>query len=280
VKRLMRLVTALGMTALAAASLAKPVTDMNEVLQELEIAKDVFRSAMTHAVGSRLRVTGVDAEFLPHQGVLVSMSVVQPWIDVDQFTERSIDLSTEVETLHDVPELVYEIMTELNMAIAPYDPEMLGELRELREEQKVVRSAQRTLRSQLREARRAKNRAEDDADELDEHIRELEAELNALVDDYESLNAEIDELYTALQERRRSPQQQAITMDIDRAVAESACNYGDTFKSLGSQQYLNMAVRLKESTNYYVFKMENIHACRRGDIDAARLLERSWQYSR
>ena len=277
---MLKLLSAAIALVLTCAATAKSVADMEEVLQELEIAKDVFRSAMTHAIGRQLRVTGVDAEFLPQQGVLVTMSVVQPWIDVDQFTERSIDLSTEVETLHDVPELVYEIMTELNMAIAPYDPELLDELRELREEQKVVRSAQRALRSQLRDARRAKNRAEDEATEMDEHIAELEVELDALVDDYETLNGDIDTVYAQLQERRRSPGQPAAAMNIDQAVAETACNYGDTFKSIGSQQYLNVTVRLSESTNYYAFKMENVHACRRGEITADRLLDRGWQYQR
>ena len=273
-------ITAAMLLAGAISAFARPVAEMDMVLQELEIAREVFRSAMSHAVGSRLRVTGVDAEFLPQQGVLVSMSVVQPWIDVDAFTEQSIDLSTEVETLHDVPELVYEIMTELNMAIAPYDPELLEELRDLREEQKVVRSAQRNLRSQLREARRSKNRADDDATELDEHIAELEIELDALVDDYETLNVDIDTLYTQLQERRSRPGEQNAEMNVDQAVAETACSYGDTFKSIGLQRYLNVTVRMKASTSYYAFKMENVHACRRGDITAEKLLERGWQYQR
>jgi len=276
----LKLLSAAVLLVLACAATAKPVADMEEVLQELEIGKDVFRSAMSHAIGSHLRVTGVDAEFLPQQGVLVTMSVVQPWIDVDQFTERSIDLSTEVESLHDVPELVYEIMTELNMAIAPYDPELLEELRELRAEQKVVRSAQRALRSQLREARRAKNRAEDDAAEMDEHISELEVELDTLVDDYEALNGDIDAVYAQLQERRRTPGHQSAAMNVDQAVADTACNYGDSFKSIGAQQYLNVTVRLKESTNYYAFKMENVYACRRGDITTDQLLDSGWQYQR
>jgi hypothetical protein len=254
------------------------VEDIGSKLQELQIARDVFQSAMNHAVGPRLRVTGVNAEYLPQQGVLVTMNVSQPWIDVDQFTERSIELGNEVQTLHDVPELVYEIMTELNMAIAPYDPELLGELRELREEQKVVRSAQRNLRSQLREARRSKNRAEDDAVELDEHIAELERELDALVDDYEALNSDIDSLYSQLQERRSQPQNASAAASIDEAVAETACRYGDTFRSLGADQFLNVAVRVADSTSFYAFQMTDVNACRRGDVGSQRLLEQAWSY--
>lgn len=276
--KLFRLAVAGACLAWSTTLCAKSVDDIDTKLQELQIARDVFKSAISHAVGPHLSVTGVNAEYLPQQGVLVTMNVVQPWIDVDQFTERSIELGNEVQTLHDVPELVYEIMTELNMAIAPYDPDLLGELRELREEQKVIRSAQRNLRSQLRGARRSKNRAEDDAVELDEHISELERELDALVDDYEALNNDIDALYAQLQARRSQPQSAGAAASIDEAVAETTCNYGDTFKSLGSDRFLTVAVRVAESTSYYAFQMEHVYDCRRGDISAARLLEHAWSY--
>ena len=278
--KLFRLTVA-GLCLIWSATLgARPVDDIDARLQELQIARDVFQSALSHAVGPRLKVTGVNAEYLPEQGVLITMNVVQPWIDVDQFTERSIELGNEVQTLHDVPELVYEIMTELNMAIAPYDPELLEELRELREEQQVVRSAQRNLRSQLREARRGKNRAEDDAVELDEHIAELEVELDALVDDYEVLNGDIDALYSQLQARRSQPQSTGAAASIDDAIAATTCKYGDTFKLLGSDRFLNIAVRVAETTSYYAFRMEHVNDCRRGDISAERLLERAWSYQR
>ena len=276
-KRLQILIASL-LLAVVSAVPARTVDNLDTLLQELQIARDVFQSAMSHAVGPRLRVTGVNAEYLPQQGVLVSMNVVQPWIDVNQFTEHSLELGKEVTTLHDVPELVYEIMSELNMAIAPYDPELLEELRELREEQRVVRSAQRNLRSQLREARRNKNQSADGAEELDEHIAELEVELDGLVDEYEALNRDIDTLYNQLQERRSQPDTEAAAFNLDGAVAETACNYGDTFKSLDGQRFLNVAVSVKESTSYYAFRMANIHACRRGDISADRLLEQAWSY--
>ena len=116
---LIRVASCLLAIWLTPAAQARPVEDLEPIVRELKIAKDVFRSAMSHTIGKRLKVTGVEAQYLVRQGVLVSMNVVQPWIDVDQFTERSIELSTEVETLHDIPELVYEIMSELNIAIAP-----------------------------------------------------------------------------------------------------------------------------------------------------------------
>lgn len=274
------LLASLAPLPFAPAAGAREVSDLEEILQELAIAKDVFSSAMAHAVGPRLKVTGVEAEYLPKQGVLVSMNIVQPWIDVESFKDRSIDLSTEVQTLHDVPELVAEIMTELNMAIAPYDPVVLEELRDLREEQKTVRTAQRKLRAQLREARRAKNRRDDDAVELDEHIAELETELDALVDDYEALNADIDELYDTLKEEPAAGQVAPAAMEIDDAVAETACNYGDTLRSLGSQDFLTLAVGLKDEKRYYVFRKEQLRECRRGNISAERLLERAWRYER
>jgi hypothetical protein len=274
---MLALLTLLPLAPLAS---AREPADLEAILQELAIARDVFRSALGHAVGPRLKVTGLEAEYLPKQGVLISMSIVQPWIDVESFKDRSIDLSTEVQTLHDVPELVAEIMTELNMAIAPYDPIVLEELRELREEQKVVRAAQRKLRAQLRDARRAKNRSDDAAAELDEHIADLETELDALVDDYEALNADIDELYASLKEEPADGPAAPGAVEIDVAVAETACNYGDTLKSLGSQEYLTLAVDLQGSRRYYAFRREQLNECRRGNLSAEQLLARAWRYER
>ncbi|MCZ6643139.1 MAG: hypothetical protein O7F71_16310, partial [Gammaproteobacteria bacterium] len=66
--------------------------------------------------------------------------------------------------------------------------------------------------------------------------------------------------------------------DIDAAVAQTACNYGSTFKSLDSEQFLTVAVKQRQLTKFFVFQMEYIDACSRGDIDSGELLERSYVY--
>ncbi|MCZ6856183.1 MAG: hypothetical protein O7G86_19880, partial [Gammaproteobacteria bacterium] len=57
-----------------------------------------------------------------------------------------------------------------------------------------------------------------------------------------------------------------------------ACNYGSTFKTLGSELFLTVAVKQRALTKYFVFQMEHVGACSRGDIDSGELLERSHVY--
>ncbi len=262
-------------------SQARPVTELEPIVRELRIAEDVFRSAMANSIGGPVKIINVKSQFLARQGVLVSMRVVVPWIDVDEFTRRSIDIGSDVESLHDIPEMVHEILAELNIAVAPYDPDELEALRDLRAEQRKLRNEQRDLRSKLRDVRRKRNREddEDSVDDLDDEIADLDNELNGLEDEYQLLDDDIDEQYLRLQDLRSNYSDRSLTeANLSQAVGETACNYGGTFKTLGSQQYLTVALELTDTTKYYVFKMEHIAACRRGEINPAKLLERSYLY--
>jgi hypothetical protein len=133
-KRVATLITTglVGAAMMSQSIYAQPVADLEPVVRELRIAEGVFRSAMTNSVPDRLRVTNVEAQFLARQGVLVSMKVFIPWIDVDEFTRRSIDIGNEVESLRDIPELIHEIFSELNLLTSPMDSGEYEYLRELR----------------------------------------------------------------------------------------------------------------------------------------------------
>jgi len=260
---------------------ARPVTDLEPILRELRIAEDIFRSAMANSIGDPVKVINVEAQFLARQGVLVSMRVVVPWININEFTRRSFDIGANIESLHDIPMMVHEILAELNIAVAPYDPDELEALRELRAEQRKLRNEQRDLRSKLRDARRKRNRQDDEdaIEDLDDEIADLENELNGLEDEYQLLDDDIDLQYQRLQDLRSNYSNRSLSAaNLSQAVGETVCNYGGTFKTLGSQQYLTVALELTDTTKYYVFKMEHIIACRRGDIGPEKLLERSYQY--
>jgi hypothetical protein len=262
-------------------SQARPVNELEPIVRELRIAEDIFRSAMANSIGGPAKIINVKTQFLARQGVLVSMKVVVPWIDVSEFTRRSIDIGTDIQSLHDIPLMVHEILAELDIAVTPYDPDELEALRELRAEQRKLRNEQRDLRSKLRDARRKRNRAEDedDIDDLDDEIADLDHELNGLEDEYQLLDDDIDDQYQRLQDLRSNYSNRSLSeANLSQAVGETACNYGGTFKTLGSQQYLTVALELTNSTKYYVFKMEHIATCRRGEIDSAKLLERSYLY--
>lgn len=275
----------LGGVMMSQSLLAQPVTDLEPVVRELRIAEGVFRSAMSNSVPDRLRVTNVQAQFLARQGVLVSMDVFIPWINVDEFTRRSINIGNEVESLHDIPELIHEIFSELNMLTSPMDSREYEYLRELRSEQRSLRNEQREVRAALRTMRRELRRlddtdpAEDAREELNAEIADLEQSLNELDDAYVALDMEIDQEHERLKDIRSNYANRSLSSaNLDEAVGETACNYGGTFKSLDTQQFLTVALVMSDLTKYYVFKMDQISACQRGDINPEKLLEMSFLY--
>jgi len=259
---------------------AKSVDNLDRLVREVDIAADVFRSSIRKRVSDRLRVSNVQGAYLARQGVLISMDVNTPWIRMDELAERSADIGREVDSFEQIPEMVHEILSELKIAVAPYEPEELAELRELRHEQRDLRSAQREIRAKLREQRRKLLRAQGaELADIAVTIEALEDELAAADAEYDALGGDIDAQYERLREARTAHSgRREDAAGLDEAVAATACNYGTTLKSLGSQQHLTVAINLIDVSRYYVFRMERVWDCQRGDIDAARLLKRSFVY--
>ena len=70
-----------------------------------------------------------------------------------------------------------------------------------------------------------------------------------------------------------------VEAEIDAAVASTACNYGTTLKTLHSDEFLTVIISTRESTRYYVLRMEHIHECQRGNLTTEKLLTRAYQYT-
>ena len=258
---------------------ARTVDNLDPIVREMEIAKDVFRSSMHNSVSDDVRISSVEAQYLARQGVLISINVVRPWFKVNKRGQH-ITFESDFPYLTEIPEVVQKILSELNISVPPYDPEELDELRELRAEQRDLHKEERELRAKTRVKRRELVRA-DDADKRDDitqDINDLEREMRAVQAQLDALNADLDGQYQRLSEARSRPSSPNTQLEIDVAVAETACNYGSTFKTLGSQQFLTVAVNQRNLTKYFVFKMEHIGDCQRGDIDPGELLDRSYVY--
>ena len=175
---------------------------LDEVLREARIFADVVESALREQVGNQPRVTSVTAEFLAQQGILLNVNVAKPWFSVDS-GDRSIQVDTEI-SLEEIPPLVSDILSELQIAIAPYQPDALDELRELRDEQRALRDEQRAIRRQLRSLRRdlVRSDSDDKKASISEEISELERELAAADAQYNALHNDIDNHYQDLRDYR------------------------------------------------------------------------------
>ncbi len=265
----------------AGLSSAKTPNDLEAIQREARIVADVIKSALRDEVREGMRVTSVESQYLARQGVLVSIDVHAPWITVNEQGNAEFEFDGTI-SIPEIPTMVENILQDLQINIAPYEPETLNELRDLRDEQRELRLEQRKIRASLRSTRRELVRTDEDGkrDELSEEIWRLEQELAEVDSQYNSLSAEIDEQYQRLRDYRdgfTAPKPPAAP-DMDSLVARTACDYGATLKSLRSSEYLTIAIRRGEANQYYAFLMEHIKACSNRNMKPERLLELAYQY--
>ena len=261
---------------------ARTPDNLEDVQREARIVADVVKSSLRNELRDQVRVTSVQAEYLPRQGVLVSVRTNAPWLTIHD-GETPIEFNGNI-ALNEIPALVENILADLQIDVHSYEPEAVGELRALREEQRDLRRQQFDVRAKLRSQRRELVRAEDrkDREDAEEEIAELERELAGLSAQYDALAQDIEEQYDALKEYRGGPSpepRQPFDDNWAQLMAVQACDYGGTLKSLNSENYLTFAVRGSERTQYFSYKMDHVYSCGRGDMRSERLAELAYNYA-
>lgn len=278
----LRLTVLLATLLSAALAHAKTPNNIEAIQREARIVADVMKSALRNELRDDVRVTSVSAEYLAKQGVMISVKLNAPWLTIND-GENAIEFNSQIR-LEEIPSMVESILSDLQIDITPYEPEALEELRALRKEQRELRLEQRDIRSKLRSKRRALVRAddEDDRDDVNEDIAELEQDLGGVDAQYDALAKDIDNQYQELRDYRGGPSTPRIPSppkDMNVLISRTACDYGGTLKTLSSEDFLTVALRRDETTQYYAFKMDHVYSCSRGDMQAERLLELSYSYS-
>ena len=266
---------------------ARDINDIEAHQRETRIVADVMRSALRQELRQDVRVTNVSAEYLPKQGVLLSVTLNTPWLKIDERGEPHFEFHGNI-SLPEIPAMVNNILQDLQINVAPYEPEALEELRDLREEQRELRSEARDTRAELRSERRDLIRSEGDHErgQIESEIARLEEQLSRIDAHYDQLTAEIETQYQRMREVRDvvptaptpvTPQPPQ-PVDVEEVLTQAVCDYGSTLKSLNSQEFLTLAVRKGKSTSYYAFRMEHVDACNKGNLKVPRLLELAYQY--
>jgi len=260
---------------------AREVDNLDDLQREARIVADVMKSALRSELHNGVRVTSVAAEYLARQGVLISVKLNAPWLVIND-GESAIEINGQLN-LEEIPAMVENILSDLQIDVKHYEPEALEALRELREEQRELRSEQRELRSDLRRERRDLVRADaDDKDKVQQRINQLELELQALEAQSDALSQDIDRQYEELRDYRGGPSspspQTAPSRDMNTIIAQAVCDYGATLKALRSDDFVTIAVRRNDSNEYLAFQMDHVRSCNRGDMRTERLLELAYQY--
>ena len=262
--------------------MAREPDNLEQIQRETRILADVMKSSLRGEFRNDVRVTSVSAEYLPMQGVLVSVNLNAPWLTIND-GNANIAINGNL-ALNEIPAMVENILADLQIDINSYEPEGVNELRALRTEQRELRQQQRDIRSDLREQRRALVRSEGAAERarINGEIEQLEQSLADSEAYYDQLSATIDAQYQQLKDQRAGsskPDQAADENDWASLVARHACDYGGTLKSLRGDDYLTLALRRDGATDYYSFRMDHVKECSSGDMRTDRLSELVYHYS-
>ena len=248
-----------------------------------------MQGALQQELRRNIRVTTVAAEYLPRQGVLLSITLNTPWLRYDDQGDPTIEFHGNI-SLPEIPAMVSNILQDLQINVAPYEPEALEELRDLREEQRELRMESREKRSALRATRRALVRSEDrdDKAELEAEIQVLEQELALLDQQYDTLAQDIEMHYQELRENpvappapqpARNPTPDAKEDNLEEILAQAVCDYGATLKHVDSDEYLTLAVRRGRQSEYFAFEMAEVVRCNRSSINPGKLLQEAYRYT-
>ena len=300
-----QLITA-GLIVLAAAtSQARTVDEWPEIRREINVTEDVIAASLRETFDRDMTVHTVEGTYLPRQGVLFNVHLSAPWFSIDT-KENGADLHIDANlNLEEIPRMVHDILAELQIAVAPYAPEALAELKDLREEQRELRREQRGMRSELRKhlaspsmpepkprrqlpdatpsvappRQQHPERDEQQREDIQAQIADLEVELEAAEAAGEALSADIETQYERLQEEAQPvKRQKSDAPDASIAVTTAICDAAATLKSLRNDNYVTVALRQGGSMTYITYSMETAKDCQRRNIDAAKLLDKAWTY--
>ena len=278
-------VSILMLMLLSLPSVAREVANIADIKRETRIVADVLESALRQELRREVRVTQVEAEYLAHQGVLASVTLNTPWLKIDEQGEPHFEFHGNI-SIPEIPAMVNNILQDLSINIAPYEPEALEELRELREAQRELRTDAREERSKLRDERRNLIRADDDDKEsIERRIEKIEQQLALIDQEYEQLSQDIEDQYQRLKEhpvapaapQPASPEPQP-PVDVKAVLAQAMCDYGATLKSLRADEYLTLAVRKGKQSEYSAYRMEHVEACNRGNLSLERFVDLGYHY--
>ena len=280
------LLLALGHTAL---SYAKTPDNIHALNRQMSLAEDVISTAI-RAESDDLRVKKVQTHYLADQGVVMQMSISEPVIRIES-GENSIQIDANFDGLNAIPEIVQEILSELDIDV-PSEAHVVEveELRSLRSEQRTVRKAQRALRSDLRQLRRKLVRQGDqERISTERQIAALEQELDTLEAEYDALNGDVERHYDRLDEIKQNARIARTAIEesthaeaneqLEALVLSAVCQYGKTLSALDSSESLSIVVQQRKANDrHFVFEMADVNDCGKDEIDIDELREEAWIY--
>lgn len=277
------LLFALAAGATTGSAGAAPPPHLDALRQEMAVAEDVFQAALGNAPG--VRVWDVEADYLAAQGVLLSMAVRKGWFGTGRARVVKIVQDTEIGV--PIPDMVHEILADLDIPGLAHRAPDFEVLNELREQQRALRNQQRKVRHRVWQTRLEIATGQDEEEGADTVVA-LEAESERLDAERKALESRIDAEYQRLSASGTGGQVETPAgqdasgpvpdADLEALLLQAVCDYGGTLKSLPEDEHLSLRVRESTRDVFYVFRFEDVVDCQRGSMTPAKLLEAGVSY--
>lgn len=159
--------------------------------------------------------------------------------------------------------------------------------RELRDVSWELRELDRDIRDMNFELR---NAPADEQDELQQELAALENNRQSLQQQQESIQSQVDSIsaeraeQVAKQQQERAQQQQQLLTSFETTLANVLCNYGNTLRSLPSDEHITVVLegigepnQRNQKDRIYVFEKKAVTACANNG-DSSELISQSLSY--
>jgi hypothetical protein len=248
-------------------------TPEQEALREVAVMRNIFSAVLEQdgkttqsPLAGRVRLN--DALYLAHQGMLFSFS----------FGGQRMMMGPGQGMMNPgMPDAMFDSMLGMDMpdmgdrlvvrnragggpdTTDPYQQELLGMRQQLRQGHQEIRDNQRKLRDLMRQTQNDQARRSE-IESLQSQLQSQQAELLSIQEDYRQL-----------QVRYREENAQVLNTgkrEKSSLLFQALCDYGNTFRSLGSGEYVTLIFLhyLDDEDMGFVISRDNLRNCTEGDM--------------
>ncbi|MEX1221620.1 MAG: hypothetical protein WEA82_05855 [Idiomarina sp.] len=318
-KKSMLTIAVAALLATGSASSVALAADRDQLRNELEIMTSILNTSLEQQHGDNKqmrRIGNMTYSYLEGQGVVYKAAGFRNLVNQFSFSgdERSMPPMPPVPDMPEVAgidvqaaaeegmRVAHEVIMNLQhdgIFIARHDGAYAND--ELREQAEELRDLTRELRDlswELRELDRdirdmnfeLRNAPTDEHEELQQELAGLENSRQSLQQQQESVQSQVDSISAeraervAKQQQQRAQQQQQLLTSFEATLAKVLCNYGNTLRSLPSDEHITVVLegigepnQRNQKDRIYVFEKKAVSKCANNG-DSSELISQSLSY--
>lgn len=304
-KKSLSLFIGLSLSAISVSSFAQ--TDKAALNEEMAIMSNIMKTSFSHSSrDASMRIRGIDSTYLAGQGAVFTISVRNNrGFSFGDFSFHSDDVhfiqeppeppeapaiyASSLEALQN-GEFEDLIESAVEMATEALE-ESRDRLRELREREREYAWEERGLERELKDLEFAlRNLEDDDRQKVQTRKTQLQASLDSLrkrkkeIEDYATELREEQEIKLKEQNAARQKEYARFIGQFEDRVSDMLCKYGAGLRAIDKSENVSFILsnigdgKGGKQDRIYVFGLENVQKCVRGNVSEEKLLENAESY--